>query len=74
MSGDISDSCILSLSCSVSSSTDSESSGKSKLEGDRVTIELYQFDPSESDSLTESDDSEDHADPENDDKLQSRDW
>ena len=74
MSDDSSDSCVLSLSCSVSSSTDSESSGNSELEGDPGTIEPYQFELYGSDSPAESDDSEDHGDPEDDDRLHSRDW
>ena len=74
MSDDSSNSCVLSLSCFVSSSTDCECSGNSELEGDLGTIEPYQFEPSGSDSPAESDDSEDHGDPEDDDRLHSKDW
>ena len=43
---DSSDSCVLSLSCSVSSFANSESSGDSELEGELGTVEPYQFEPS----------------------------
>ena len=70
-----SDSCALSLSCSVSLPTDSEISGDSELKGDLGTIEPYQFEPSGRDSPSDSlDVSEDHGDPEDDDRLHSRDW
>ena len=61
------------LFCSVSS-TDSEESEVSEVEGDPETVEPYQFKPVVSDSSTESDIEADDDDSGVEDRLCSRDW